>query len=38
MTNKQLRDLQIFAVELARDGRESAAKEVLALIASATKK
>ena len=38
MTNKQLRDLQAFAVELARDGRQGAAKEVLAVIASATKK
>ena len=33
MTRKQLRDLQLFAVELAREGRQDAAREVLALIA-----
>ena len=33
MTRKQLRDLQLFAVELAREGRHEAAREVLALIA-----
>ena len=33
MTNKQIRDLQAFAVELAREGRHDAAKEVLALLA-----
>ena len=38
MTTKQIRDLQAFAGELARDGRKDAAKEVLALIASATAK
>ena len=32
MTKKQIRDLQEFAVILAKDGRHSAAKEVLALI------
>ena len=33
MTTKQIRDLQAFAVELAREGRHDAAKEVLQLIA-----
>ena len=33
MTTKQIRDLQAFAVELAREGRQDAAREVLALIA-----
>ena len=33
MTNQQIRDLQAFAVELAREGRTEAAREVLALIA-----
>ena len=32
MTQKQIRDLQAFAVELAKEGRKDAAKEVLALI------
>ena len=32
MTTKQIRDLQEFAVELAREGNTEAAKEVLALI------
>ena len=32
MTQKQIRDLQQFAVELAREGNTEAAKEVLALI------
>ena len=32
MTTKQIRDLQAFAVELAKEGRHDAAKEVLALI------
>ena len=32
MTAKQIRDLQQLAVELAREGNNSAAKEVLALI------
>jgi len=35
MTKKQIRDLQAFAVELAREGRKDAAKEVLALISTA---
>ena len=35
MTKKQIRDLQAFAVELAKEGRKEAAKEVLALIANA---
>ena len=35
MTQKQIRDLQAFAVELAKEGRKEAAKEVLALIAHA---
>ena len=38
MTKKQIRDLQAFAVELAKDGRQGAAKEVLALITRATAK
>ena len=33
MTTQQIRDLQAFAVELAREGRADAAREVLALIA-----
>ena len=33
MTEKQIRDLQAFAVELAKEGRQDAAREVLALIA-----
>jgi len=33
MTTKQIRDLQLFAVELAKEGRHDAAREVLALIA-----
>ena len=33
MTPKQVRDLQAFAVELAREGRHDAAREVLQLIA-----
>ena len=32
MTTKQIRDLQAFAVELAKEGRHDAAKEVLQLI------
>ena len=32
MTKKQIRDLQEFAVILAKEGRQDAAKEVLALI------
>lgn len=35
MTTKQVRDLQEFAVLLAKEGRHDAAKEVLALIARA---
>ena len=35
MTNKQIRDLQKFAVVLAKEGRHDAAKEVLALLARA---
>ena len=35
MTKKQVRDLQTFAVELAKEGRKDAAREVLALIARA---
>ena len=38
MTNKQLRDLQLFASELSKEGRKDAAKEVLALIHRATAK
>ena len=34
MTKKQIRDLEKFAAELAREGRHQAAAEVLALIAS----
>ena len=33
MTQQQIRDLQAFAVELAREGRKEAAREVLAFIA-----
>ena len=33
MTTKQIRDLQAFAVELAKEGNHDAAREVLALIA-----
>jgi len=33
MTTKQIRDLQLFAVELVKEGRPDAAREVLALIA-----
>ena len=33
MTTKQRRDLERFAVELAKEGRADAAREVLALIA-----
>ena len=33
MTTKQIRDLQAFAIELTKEGRHDAAKEVLALIA-----
>ena len=32
MTQKQIRDLQAFAIELAKEGKPEAAKEVLALI------
>lgn len=32
MTQKQIRDLQAFAVELTKEGRKEAAKEVLSLI------
>ena len=32
MTKKQIRDLQEFAVELAKEGNHAAAKEVLELI------
>ena len=32
MTDRQIRDLQAFAVELAKEGRHDAAREVLALI------
>jgi hypothetical protein len=32
MTKKQIRDLQQFAIELAKEGRQDAAKEVLSLI------
>ena len=35
MTAKQIKDLQAFAVELAKEGRKDAAKEVLALINAA---
>ena len=33
MTQKQIRDLQMFAVELTKEGKPEAAREVLALIA-----
>jgi len=33
MTTKQIRDLQLFAVELVKEGRHDAAREVLSLIA-----
>ena len=33
MTKKQINDLQAFAVELIKEGRPEAAKEVLSLIA-----
>ena len=36
MTTKQIRDLQAFAVELTKEGRHDAAREVLALITTAT--
>ena len=36
MTTKQIRDLQAFAVELAREGNHDAAREVLALISTAS--
>jgi len=36
MTDKQIRDLQAFAVELIKEGRPEAAREVLALIATAS--
>ena len=32
MTQKQIRDLQAFAIELVKEGKPEAAKEVLALI------
>ena len=32
MTQKQIRDLQAFAIELAKEGKAEAAREVLALI------
>ena len=32
MTTKQIKDLQLFALELIKEGREDAAKEVLSLI------
>jgi len=32
MTKKQIRDLQAFAIELIKEGRPEAAKEVLGLI------
>ena len=32
MTTKQIRDLEKFAIQLAREGRQDAAKEVLSLI------
>jgi len=32
MTKKQIKDLQLFAVELAKEGRHEAAKQVLSLI------
>jgi len=35
MTKKQIRDLQAFAIELTKEGRKDAAKEVLALISTA---
>ena len=35
MTTKQIRDLQAYAVELAKEGNHSAAREVLALITTA---
>ena len=34
MTAKQIRDLQAYAAELAAEGNSSAAREVLALIAT----
>ncbi len=34
MTTKQIRDLQAYAVELASEGRDEAARQVLALIAA----
>ena len=33
MTQKQIRDLQLFAVQLNKEGRRDAAREVLLLIA-----
>jgi uncharacterized membrane protein len=33
MTKKQVRDLQAFAIELIKEGKPEAAKEVLSLIA-----
>ena len=35
MTKKQVRDLQAFAIELIKEGKPEAAKEVLNLIAHA---
>jgi hypothetical protein len=32
MTQKQISDLQLFAIELAKEGNTDAAKEVLALL------
>jgi hypothetical protein len=32
MTKKQINDLQLFALELIKEGNEDAAKEVLSLI------
>lgn len=33
MTSKQIRDLQAYAVELTREGRHEAARQVLSLLA-----
>jgi len=33
MTEKQIKDLQLYAVELAKHGKDAAAREVLLLLA-----
>ena len=35
MTKKQIKDLQLFAIELAKEGKPEASQQVLSLIASA---